>query len=155
MLGWGYSLGEHPMFEQLETKPSETILRDIGVAQGYLPVNSSALKAKRLSLVDKASSENDVAETPADHVLRDVESLLTFGQFDEAMDLLEKSVLLYPQESQLYITLFDLYERAEEWSRLEKMLQVIRAEIQTPPEEVVLAMSQLLKRINHGGVQNQ
>jgi hypothetical protein len=35
------------------------------------------------------------------------------------------------------------------------MLQVIRAEIQTPPEEVVLAMSQLLKRINHGGVQNQ
>lgn len=155
MLGWGYSLGEHPMFEQLETKPSETILRDIGIAQGYLPVNSSALKAKRLSLVDKASSENDVAETPAEHVLRDVESLLTFGQFDEAMDLLEKSVLLYPQESQLYITLFDLYERAEEWSRLEKMLQVIRAEIQTPPEEVVLAMSQLLKRINHGGVQNQ
>ena len=155
MLGWGYSLGNHPMFEQLETKPSETILRDIGVTQGYLPMNSSALKAKRLSLVDKASSENDVAETPAELVLRDVESLLTFGQFDEAMDLLEKSVLLYPQESQLYITLFDLYERAEEWSRLEKMLQVIRAEIQTPPEEVVLAMSQLLKRINHGGVQNQ
>lgn len=155
MLGWGYSLGQHPMFEQLETRPSETVLRDIGVTQGYLPMNSSALKAKRLSLVDKASSDNDVAETPAERVLRDVESLLTFGQFDEAMDLLEKSVLLYPQESQLYITLFDLYERAEEWTRLEKMLQVIRAEIQTPPEEVVLAMSQLLKRINHGGVQNQ
>ncbi|MCO6517923.1 hypothetical protein [Snodgrassella sp.] len=155
MLGWGYSLGQHPMFDLLETKPNETVLRDIGITQGYLPVNSSALKAKRLSLVDKASSDNDVAETPAERVLRDVESLLTFGQFDEATDLLEKSVLLYPQESQLYITLFDLYERAEEWTRLEKMLQVIRAEIQTPPEEVVLAMSQLLKRINHGGVQNQ
>ncbi|KDN12312.1 hypothetical protein BGI40_03055 [Snodgrassella communis] len=155
MLGWGYSLGQHPMFDLLEAKPNETVLRDIGITQGYLPVNSSALKAKRLSLVDKASSDNDVAETPAELVLRDVESLLTFGQFDEATDLLEKSVLLYPQESQLYITLFDLYERAEEWTRLEKMLQVIRAEIQTPPEEVVLAMSQLLKRINHGGVQNQ
>ncbi|WP_239373525.1 hypothetical protein [Snodgrassella gandavensis] len=155
MLGWGYSLGQHPMFDQLEAKPNETVLRDIGITQGYLPVNSSALKAKRLSLVDKAASDNDVAETPAERVLRDVESLLTFGQFDEATDLLEKSVLLYPQESQLYITLFDLYERAEEWIRLEKMLQVIRAEIQTPPEEVVLAMSQLLKRINHGGVQNQ
>ncbi|PIT13278.1 hypothetical protein [Snodgrassella alvi] len=155
MLGWGYSLGQHPMFEQLEAKPNETVLRDIGITLGYLPVNSSALKAKRLSLVDKAASDNDVAETPAERVLRDVESLLTFGQFDEATDLLEKSVLLYPQESQLYITLFDLYERAEEWTRLEKMLQVIRAEIQTPPEEVVLAMSQLLKRINHGGVQNQ
>lgn len=155
MLGWGYSLGQHPMFEQLEKKPGETVLRDIGITQGYLPINSSALKAKRLPLVENSSSEDEVCETPAERVLHDVKSLLTFGQFDESMDLLEKSVLLYPQESQLYITLFDLYERAEEWGRLEKMLQAIRTEIQTPPEEVVLAMSQLLKRINHGGMQNQ
>lgn len=154
MLGWGYSLGQHPMFEQLESKPGETILRDIGITQGYLPANSSALKAKRLPLVENSNSD-DVGETPAERVQHDVKSLLNFGQFDEAMDLLEKSILLYPQESQLYITLFDLYERAEEWMRLEKMLQIIRSQIQTPPEEVILAMSQLLKRINHRGVQNQ
>lgn len=154
MLGWGYSLGQHPMFEELEKKPGETVLRDIGINQGYLPVNSSALKAKRLPLVENSNSGNDVGETPGERVLHDVKSLLTYGQFDESMDLLEKSVLLYPQESQLYITLFDLYERAEEWGRLEKMLQSIRTEIQTPPEEVVLAMSQLLQRINHGGMQS-
>lgn len=152
MLGWGYSLGQHPMFEQLETKPGETVLRDIGITHGYLPMSSSALKAKRLPLVENTNANNEAEETPGDRVLHDVKSLLTYGQFDEAMELLEKSILLYPQESQLYITLFDLYERAEEWNRLEKMLQIIRSQIHTPPEEVVLAMSQLLKRINHGGV---
>lgn len=152
MLGWGYSLGQHPMFEQLETKPGETVLRDIGITHGYLPMSSSALKAKRLPLVENTNANNGAEETPGDRVLHDVKSLLTYGQFDEAMELLEKSILLHPQESQLYITLFDLYERAEEWSRLEKMLQIIRSQIHTPPEEVVLAMSQLLKRINQGGV---
>lgn len=155
MLGWGYNMGQHPMFDELETNPNEKILRDIGVTQGYLPVNSSVLKAKRLPLVEDTQNSASAPETPIDHILRDSESLLTFGQLDQALDLLEQSVLQYPQESQLYITLFDLYERAEEWSRLQKMLQTIRTEIKTPPEEVALAMSQLLKRINHDGVQNQ
>lgn len=154
MLGWGYNMGQHSMFDELESRPNEKILRDIGVTQGYLPMNSSALKAKRLPLVEDAQN-NKAPETPTEHILRDSESLLTFGQLDEALDLLEESVLKYPQESQLYITLFDLYERAEEWTRLQKMLQIIRTTIKTPPEEVALAMSQLLKRINHDGVQNQ
>lgn len=151
MLGWGYNLGRHPMFDELESKPNETKLREIGVAQGYLPLGSSAMKAKRLALVDDTHTEDRDAETPAEKVLRDVESLLTYGQLEQAMDLLEESVLKYPQESQLYIALFDLYERAEDWTRLQKVLQEIRAKIKTPPEEVVLAMSQLLQRINHGG----
>ncbi|MDF7677008.1 hypothetical protein PT286_09705 [Neisseriaceae bacterium ESL0693] len=155
MLGWGYNMGVHPMFDELESKPNEKILRDIGVTQGYLPMNSSALKARRLPLVEDAQNNTNTPETPIDHILRDSESLLTFGQLDQALDLLEESVLKYPQESQLYITLFDLYERAEEWTRLQKMLQIIRTKIKTPPEEVALAMSQLLKRINHDGVQNQ
>lgn len=75
-----------------------------------------------------------------------------YGQLDEAMTLLEESIIQYPEESQLYITLFDICERAEEWERLEQVLQKIRAHVQNPPEEVVLAMSQLLQKINYGSV---
>ena len=82
--------------------------------------------------------------------MKDVDSLLMYGQLDNAMELLEGSILEYPQESQLYIALFDLYERAEEWTRLENLLQELRSQVRSLPEEVVLAMSQLLQRFNNG-----
>ena len=53
--------------------------------------------------------------SPADEALKEVESLLMYGQLDLAVDTLEQAVLQYPQESQLYIMLFDLYERVEDW----------------------------------------
>lgn len=153
MLGWGYNLGNHPMFDELERKPNEQRLREIGMNQGYITRGSSALKAKRKSLVESVASETFVAQNPAERILSDTESLLTYGQLDHAMELLENSIFEHPQESQLYIALFDLYERLEDWPRLEHMLHKIRDAVRTPPEEVVLAMSQLLQRINHGGVQ--
>lgn len=149
MLGWGYNLGHHAMFDQLETNPNEQQLREIGLAQGYITRGSSIEKAKRRSLVDTAPSEDFVAESPVERILQDAESLLTYGQLDHAMELLETSIMESPQESPLYIALFDLYERAEDWPRLEKMLLQIREKVKTPPEEVVLAMSQLLQRINN------
>ena len=153
MLGWGYNLGNHPMFDELERKPNEQRLREIGMNQGYITRGSSAMKAKRRSLVESVASESFVAQNPAERILSDVESLLTYGQLDHAMELLEGSIFKHTQESQLYIALFDLYERLEDWPRLESMLHKIRDAVKTPPEEVVLAMSQLLQRINHGGVQ--
>ncbi|MCP2040606.1 tetratricopeptide (TPR) repeat protein [Neisseria sp. HSC-16F19] len=153
MLGWGYNLGNHPMFEELERKPNEQRLREIGMNQGYITRGSSAMKAKRKSLVESVASESFVAQNPAERILSDAESLLTYGQLDHAMELLETSIFEHPQESQLYIALFDLYERLEDWPRLENILHKIRDAVKTPPEEVVLAMSQLLQRINHGGVQ--
>lgn len=153
MLGWGYNLGNHPMFDELERKPNEQRLREIGMNQGYITRGSSAMKAKRKSLVESVASESFVAQNPAERILSDAESLLTYGQLDHAMELLESSIFEHPQESQLYIALFDLYERLEDWPRLENMLHKIRDAVKTPPEEVVLAMSQLLQRINHGGVQ--
>ena len=154
MLGWGYNLGHHPMFDELETAPNEQRLREIGLAQGYINRGSSAIKAKRRPLVESSPNEDFVSELPAERILRDSESLLTYGQLEHAMDLLETSILEYPQESQLYIALFDLYERAEDWPRLETMLHRIRDAVKTPPEEVVLAMSQLLQRIHQDGVQH-
>ncbi len=80
--------------------------------------------------------------------LKEVESLLMYGQLDLAVDTLEQAVLQYPQESQLYIMLFDLYERVEDWARLEHFLRILRERVVSLPEEVILAMSRLLQRVN-------
>lgn len=152
MLGWGLNLGEHTIFTQLESNPNEVQLREIGTANGFLDRGTSTQKAHRKPLIKTRTDDVSMKQTPAEKVLRDVESLLMYGQLDEAMNLLEESILEYPSESQLYITLFDICERAEEWERLEQVLHKIRANIQHPPEEVVLAMSQLLQKINYGSV---
>ncbi|XXQ68462.1 tetratricopeptide repeat protein [Neisseriaceae bacterium B1] len=149
MLGWGYSLGQHPMFEKLETNPSEASLREIGMQQGFID-GGSMKKARYQALVSEKVDVDGEPRTPVERILKEAESLLMYGQLDNSMELLENAILEYPQESQLYITLFDLYERAEEWERLENMLQQLRSQVQTLPEEVVLAMSQLLQRFNNG-----
>ena len=40
MLGWGYSLGYHEVFDDLEKGPSEQQVREIGLAKGYLQPTS-------------------------------------------------------------------------------------------------------------------
>ncbi|MDO4434042.1 MAG: hypothetical protein Q4B82_05610 [Alysiella sp.] len=149
MLGWGYSLGQHPVFERLETNPNDTILREIGMGHGYLD-GGSLKKGRYQALVSEKVDVAGEPRTPAERILKEAESLLMYGQLDNSMDVLEAAINEYPQESQLYITLFDLYERAEEWERLENTLQILRTKVQSLPEEVVLAMSQLLQRFNNG-----
>ena len=87
-------------------------------------------------------------EGVADEALKEVESLLMYGQLDLAIGTLEQAVLQYPQESQLYVMLFDLYERVEDWARLEQFLRLLRERVVSLPEEVVLAMSRLLQHVN-------
>lgn len=149
MLGWGYNLGHHPMFERLEANPSEVSLREIGMQQGFID-GGSLKKGRYRSLVSEKVDVDANPRTPAERILKESESLLMYGQLDASMELLEDSIKKYPQESQLYIALFDLYERAEEWERLQNTVQELRSHVQTLPEEVVLAMSQLLQRFNNG-----
>lgn len=149
MLGWGYSLGQHPLFETLEANPSEAVLRDVGIQQGFID-SGNIKKSRYQSLVVEKSDLADVPRTPVERILKESESLLMYGQLENSMEVLENAILEYPQESQLYITLFNLYERAEEWNSLEDMLQKLRSQVQTLPEEVVLAMSQLLQKFNNG-----
>ena len=151
MLGLGYTLGEHPVFESLEAQPTDAAaLREIGIQHGFLDLGASQKKARHRDLVTEVTDLDTEAKTPAERALKEAESLLMYGQLDQSLDLLERAIKAYPQESQLYVALFDLYERAEEWERLEKLLQDLRTQIQTLPEEVVLAMSQLLQRFNNG-----
>lgn len=152
MLGLGYSMGEHPIFGLLETHAGNTaVLREIGIRNGFIEASAAAKKGRHKSLVNEVVDVENEPKTPAERVLKEAEFLLTYGQLDQSMDLLESAIREYPQEAQLYITLFDLYERAEEWGRLGKLVQDLRTKVQTLPEEVVLAMSQLLQRFNNQG----
>ena len=142
-------MGQHPLFERLEANPNEAALRDIGIQQGWID-GGSLKKARYQALVIEKADVNAEPRTPAERILKESESLLMYGQLENSMELLENAIVEYPQESQLYIALFDLYERAEEWDRLETLLQELRSQVKTLPEEVVLAMSQLLQRLNNG-----
>ncbi|VEJ21885.1 Uncharacterised protein [Neisseria animaloris] len=148
MLGWGYSLGYHEVFDDLEKGPSEQKVREIGLERGYLQPTSLQLKAKYRDLVQKDASLISANSSPAEEAIKEVESLLMYGQLEQAIGTLEQAVLQYPKESQLYIMLFDLYERAEDWPRLEQFLRLLRERVESLPEEVVLAMSRLLRRVN-------
>lgn len=148
MLGWGYSLGQHELFDDLEKGPSEQKIREIGLAKGYLQPSKRQLKARYRDLVLQNDSVDNGNMSPADMAIKEAESLLMYGQLDQAMDTLEQAVLQYPEESQLYIMLFDLYERSEDWDRLEKFVRLLRERAPNLPEEVVLAMSRLLQRVN-------
>ena len=148
MLGWGYSLGQHEVFDNLEKAPTEQQIREIGLKQGYLQAASRQAKIKYRELVQRNSSLLNESTSPAELALKEVESLLMYGQLDQAISTLEQAVLQYPQESQLYIMLFDLYERSEDWVRLERFLRLLREREANLPEEVVLAISQLQQRIH-------
>ncbi|KLT72988.1 23S rRNA methyltransferase [Neisseria arctica] len=148
MLGWGYSLGYHEVFDDLEKGPNEQQVREIGLAKGYLQPSARQMKAHYRDLVQKDTSLISENATPAEQAVKEVESLLMYGQLDQAIGMLEQAVLQYSQESQLYIMLFDLYERSEDWVRLEQFLRILKERVDSLPEEVVLAMSQLLQRVN-------
>lgn len=148
MLGWGYSLGYHEVFDDLEKGPDDQQIKDIGMGHGYLPQNIQKSKAQYRDLVLQDSSLINANVSPADDAIKEVESLLMYGQLDAAMDVLEQAVLKYPDESQLYITLIDIYERTEDWGRLGQFLRVLRERADRLPEEVVMLMSRLLQRMN-------
>ena len=148
MLGWGYSLGYHEVFDDLEKGPDDQQIKDIGMGHGYLPQNIQKSKAQYRDLVLQDSSLINANVSPADDAIKEVESLLMYGQLAAAMDVLEQAVLKYPDESQLYITLIDIYERTEDWDRLGQFLRVLRERADRLPEEVVMLMSRLLQRMN-------
>ncbi|HEZ5455213.1 TPA: 23S rRNA methyltransferase [Neisseria meningitidis] len=148
MLGWGYSLGYHEVFDDLEKGPNDRQIKDIGMGHGYLPKNIQKFKSQHRDLVLQDSSLINTGSSPADDAVKEVESLLMYGQIEAAMDVLEQAVLKYPDESQLYITLIDIYERTEDWDRLGQFLRVLRERADRLPEEVVMLMSRLLQRMN-------
>lgn len=148
MLGWGYNLGNHGVFDKLEKNPNENQIHQVGVDEGYIQSSMLKLKSKYRDLVVKDDSIPTTDISPSEAIIKEVESLLMYGQSEQAIDVLEKNVLKYPEESQLYVILFDLYERTEDWYRLQQFLRTLREQVNNLPEEMILAMSRLLRKVN-------
>lgn len=149
MLGWGYSLGPHPLFGELEQTPDEIRLREIGIQYGYVSDSASNVKAKMLPLVtENIEQKAKYATNEVDEVLQEAEAQLMYGQVEEAMDTLEKGVFAHMNEPQLYSMLLDLYERSESWHRFEDFSVKVRSQGVDLPEEVVVALSHLTQRMN-------
>ncbi|MBO7081391.1 MAG: 23S rRNA methyltransferase [Neisseriaceae bacterium] len=149
MLGWGYTLGSHPVFTELEQDPDEVSLREIGVRYEYIPTSVSVVKAQMLPLVvEDRSQYNQVVGSGVDAILQETESQLMYGQIDEATITLENGILANPQEAQLYSMLFDLYERSENWGRFEDFSVKVRSLGVELPEAAAIALSHLTQRMN-------
>lgn len=152
MLGWGYSLGVHPLFQILETNPVELQLKEIGVEYGFVSDSASQIKAQMKPLVNQSTDKRSKRVfDKVGEVLQEAETQLQYGQVDEAIATLEEGVMAHTQDPQLYSMLFDLYERSESWSRFNEFSIRIRNEISDLPEEVAVALSHLKQRMESGG----
>ena len=149
MLGWGYTLGEHPVFSELEESPDEVSLKNIGVKYGYIEGRASAVKSKMLPLVtEDIPVSGGYSTDEVGGILQTAEAQLMYGQVDEAISTLEDGVDKFSQESQLYTVLLDLYERSESWKRFEDFDIKVRSSGIELPHETAVAISNLRQKMN-------
>ena len=153
MLGWGFSLGQHDVFNRLAMVSDEQEVKDIGKEFGYRTVARNVQDQFFPLVSDEAgvglgkSLGRDVSS-----ILQEADAYLMYGQLDEAMQVLEQGIRAHKSEPQLYINLFELYERAEDWERLEEFSKQLRTDAGNLPEEVILAMSQLTQKLKNNNI---
>ncbi|MBR5941013.1 MAG: 23S rRNA methyltransferase [Neisseriaceae bacterium] len=154
MLGWGSSLGQHPLFDELENAPNEVELKELGVKYGYVSESASTVKSRMQALVveDRSKLEAQHAVGEVESIIQEADSQLEYGQIDDAIKTLEDGVFAHRQEAQLYTMLLDLYERSENWKRFEDFSIKVRSDNVDLPEDVIVALSNLTQRMNEGRV---
>ena len=153
MLGWGYSLGHHELFNRLAMVTNEQEVKDIGKEFGY----RAAVKNTQNQFFPLVSDEEGMGlgkslGRDVNSILQEADAYLMYGQLDEAMQTLEQGIKSHKSEPQLYINLFELYERAEDWERLEEFSKRLRTDAGNLPEEVILAMSQLTRKLKNNNI---
>lgn len=146
MLGWGYTLGNHKVFSELAQAQGEQSMRQIGLAYGYIP--SEEVGPERLELVERkqatlSTSGASESQNDLNSILNEAEADLMYGELDGAITTLEVGILAMKDEPQLYMMLFDLYERAEAWKRFDEFSSKLRRSGDEMPEEVLLRLSRL------------
>ena len=153
MLGWGYSLGHHELFNRLAMVTNEQEVKDIGKEFGYRVVIKNT-QNQFLPLVSDGEGVGLGKSLGRDvnSILQEADAYLMYGQLDEAMQTLEQGIKSHKSEPQLYINLFELYERAEDWERLEEFSKQLRTDAGNLPEEVILAMSQLTQKLKNNNI---
>ena len=153
MLGWGSSLGQHPLFDELENAPNEVALKELGIKYGYVGESASTVKSRMQALVvEDRKQEMRQATNEIEGIIQEADSQLEYGQIDDAIKTLEDGVFAHRQEAQLYTMLLDLYERSENWKRFEDFSVKVRSDNVDLPEDVIVALSNLTQRMNEGRV---
>ena len=153
MLGWGSSLGQHPLFDELENAQNEVAVKELGIKYGYVGESASTVKSRMQALVvEDRKQEMRQATNEVESIIQEADSLLEYGEIDGAIKTLEEGVFAHRQEAQLYAILLDLYERSENWKRFEEFSVKVRSDNVDLPEDVIVALSNLTQRMNEGRV---
>jgi tetratricopeptide (TPR) repeat protein len=147
-LGMGLALGQHQILEALLQATDRQQIEEIGRQFGLLPAEKNA--TRKLQLIDAFRYEPDDqgTESAAD-VHEEVNAYLEFGQLDQAIELLEATIVNDPADPRFYPTLLDLYDRMDDLDRFTALSAKIKRLIQRPPEEVVPMMISLQQRLQH------
>lgn len=146
LLGAGFDIGYHPVLEALAQAKEPHHIEAIGRTYGYFPTESAT--AKKLSLIEvRVESAGPELECDGDSVLAEVDSYIEYGQIEQALELLEREILIDPQRVQLYQPLLDLYDRMDALQRFTRLASEIKKKMQRPPDEVISMMSSLYKRL--------
>jgi hypothetical protein len=149
LLGIGFVLGHHPVLESLAQARETREIEAIGKEHHLFPTEPAV--EKRRPLVEAANA-GSLLDSMGGHgqnaILAEVDAYLEYGQLDEALALLENSVLEHPGEVSLYLPLLDLYDRMDALARFTRLASEIKKKIQRPPDEVIPLMTQLYQRLN-------
>lgn len=147
LLGWGFSLGKHPVFDALGAYPDEQKIKLIGQEFGYLGGGAANQHNKGKDLVVQGSWQERSDLTEAETVVQEAESLIMYGQLDEALDTLEKGMFKFPNDAGIYSMLFALYERSESNQRFLEFAIKAKTENLALPDEALLSMNRLMNKM--------
>ncbi len=146
-LGMGLALGRHDILEALLQITDPRQIEDVGRRFNLLPADQQEMKPLRLvEAAEQDALDISLAGQAAD-VLVEANAFLEFGQVDQAIAALESAILDDPADPRLYPTLLDLYDRMDDFERLENLSMNVRRSIQRPPEEIAPMMLALQQRL--------
>lgn len=146
LLGMGFVMGHHPVFEALTQVQERWQAEAVGRRFGYVTEPPPPPRSFLLVAVSRETAGVGSGEARQD-ALREAEAYLEFGQTEEALATLEQAVLADPMSAHLYPPLLDLYERMDDLARFTALAGKIKRIVQRPPEEVVPMMSGLYQRL--------
>ncbi|MBE7563413.1 hypothetical protein H7F10_10730 [Acidithiobacillus sp. HP-6] len=149
MLKHGRQLGEHPLWDHLVASEADKhILAEQAEKYGlYLPLTAIPFSSPALVLEEIHRNHQIMAHNNDDSILEEFDSLLEYGQVEEAVDLLEKATLARPDHEFYYRPLLEMYERMGAHERFSSFTRSI-LNMDTPPdEEIMRQMFSLAERM--------
>ncbi|CAK0740404.1 conserved hypothetical protein [Gammaproteobacteria bacterium] len=147
LLGIGFSLGHHSILELLAQSREAYQIEAIGKEHGLIPCELATTTKYPLIQVAEKIKQPTTTSPSDDAVLIEVEAYLEYGQIDEAVLLLEKTILENPRQVRLYSHLLNLYDHMDDLERLIRFTLEIKKKIKYPPSEVAPLIVELYKHL--------